>query len=117
VVGDLNREDIPTVVNHILFLVKAFKRIRTNFNTREAYRIRTKLLDSALHKALVLKHDPNWKEIWECIRIDLGPRNQDSFDPSKNFSSSDTFSESRRKENSVCESRHYQTDVPYLFKL
>jgi hypothetical protein len=57
VVGDLDREDIPMVVNHILFLVQNLKRIRTTFNTREAYHLRTELLDPALHKALVLDFD------------------------------------------------------------
>jgi hypothetical protein len=57
IVGDLDREDIPMVVNHILFLVQDLKRIRTTFNTKEAYRLRTELLDPALHKALVLDFD------------------------------------------------------------
>jgi hypothetical protein len=57
VVGDLNREEIPMIVNHILFLVQDLKRIRTTFNTREAYRLRTELLDPALHKAFVLDID------------------------------------------------------------
>jgi hypothetical protein len=42
------------IIIHILFLVQGLKRIRTTFNTREAYRIHTELLDSVLHKALVL---------------------------------------------------------------
>jgi hypothetical protein len=33
------------------------------------------------------------------------------------FSLTDTFSRLRRKENCVCETRHYQTGVPYPFKL
>jgi hypothetical protein len=44
--------------------------------------------------------------------MDLGPRSRERFDPDL-FSSTDTFSGSRRKEDSVCTSINHRTDQAY----
>jgi hypothetical protein len=46
----------------------------------------------------------------------LGPRRKERFDPSDLFSSTDTFSGFRMKEDSVCVSINLRTDQTYTFK-
>jgi hypothetical protein len=52
-------------------------------------------------------NDSAWRSIWESVRPDLAPhfKPQKNFDASGMFTSSDTFSGSRRRESSVCEAR------------
>jgi hypothetical protein len=52
-------------------------------------------------------NDSEWRCTWESVRPDLVPhfKPQKNFDASRMFTSSDTFSGSRRREGSVCEAR------------
>jgi hypothetical protein len=126
VVGDIGRDDIHCAVGHILFLIQNGRRFRTTFNTIEGYRIRVEESDITLEKVLLLHIDPlvfamegessdlfpdmnnpGWRAIWESVRPDLAPRfkPQKNFDASRMFTSSDTFSGTKRRESSVCEAR------------
>jgi hypothetical protein len=59
--------------------------------------------------------EKGWRKVWEYVRMDLGPRRKERFDPSDLFSSTDTFSGFRRKEDSVCVSINHRTDQAYPF--
>jgi hypothetical protein len=52
-------------------------------------------------------NDPAWRCTWENVRPDLAPhfKPRNNFDASRIFTSTDTFSGSRRKKGSVCEAR------------
>ena len=61
------------------------------------------------------EQEKGWrKKMWEYMRMDIGPRRRDIYDLSDLFSSTNHFSGSRRKEDSVCASFNNRTDQAYL---
>jgi hypothetical protein len=126
IVGDIGREDLHCAIGHILFLVQNGRRIRTTFNTTEGHRIRVEEGDVSLERILKLfinprefvvegevahlfpdVNDPAGRRTWEYVRPDLAPHFKPklNFDPCKIFRATDTFSGSRRREESVCEAK------------
>jgi hypothetical protein len=121
IVGDIGRDHIHCAVRHVLFLIQNGKRFRPTLNMMEGYRILVNEKDATLEKVLLLHldpvefvverefshlpnvNDPAWRCTWENVRPDLAPHFKPlkNFNDIKMFTSSDTFSGSRRKEGSV----------------
>jgi hypothetical protein len=124
VAGDVDKTILPLVVQCILLLIQDGRRCRTTFNTAAAFRMREEVEDPAIEKAVIIIVSPS-KITQDNEGRWLLPDEQDKgwrkvrkerFDPSDLFSSTDTFSGSRRKEDSVCGSINHRTDQAYPCK-